>query len=91
VLGVTGEIIIEGQRNGRSFPATRWQPFREDFIDRHEINDLAERLQLRSENVDRHRRNNLGSAWDSRSEAMIDEHETMSADTCKRSYRAVHR
>ena len=47
MLGVTREIVIEGQRNRGPLPITRLG--REDFIERHEVDDLAKRLQLRSE------------------------------------------
>ena len=92
MLGVTREIVIEGQCNSRSSLITRSLPIgREDFIECHEVNDLAERVKLRSEYIHRYGRNNLATVGDSGSEAMIDEHKTVSTDTCERSYCAAHR
>ena len=89
---MTRKIVIEGQCNSRSSLITRSLPIgRDNVIECHEVNDLAERLHLRSEYVHRYGRNNFAPAGDSGSEAMIDEHKTVSTDTCERSYRAAHR
>jgi hypothetical protein len=65
VLGVTRKIVIESHRDSGSLS---WcclvRPvLAQDFIQRDEVIDLAERLQLHSEHVDRYRRNNLAACW----------------------------
>ena len=90
VFDVTRQIVIEGQRNGRSFLVSRLRVEREDVIDRHKVNDVAERLQLRSEYVHSYRWHNRAAGWRRRSQTVIGEHKTMSADTCERSYCTAH-
>jgi len=63
---------------------------RKDFIDRHEVNNLAESLQLRSEYIHRYRRHDLAAWWGRRSHAMIDEHKTVPTDASERAYCPAH-
>jgi len=83
VLGVTQKIVIESHRDSGSLS---WcclvRPvLAQDFIQRDEVIDLAERLQLHAEHVDRYRGNNLAACWGRGPDAVVNQNETMSADS----------
>jgi hypothetical protein len=92
VLGVTQKIVIESHRDGGSLS---WcclvRPvLAQDFIQRDEVIDLAERLQLHSEHVDRHRRNNLAAWWDRGPNAVVNQNETVSAGSGKHAHSPIY-
>src|SRR5262245_62435117 len=73
MLDVTQQIIIESHRDGCSSLSrycTAGPVLEQNFIQRDEVIDLAERLQMRSEHVDRHAGDNLAACRGKGSHAM---------------------
>ncbi len=95
VVSVARQVVIEGHRHrGASFASHRPGPLPvlcQDLIDGDEVNDFAERLQLRPEHLHRNRRNDLAARWRGRAESVVDQNKAVSADARKRAHSAVHR
>jgi hypothetical protein len=95
VLSVTRQIVVERHRDGGASPSRHGLFLRpvlaQNFIQRDEIVDLAERLQLRSEQIDRYGRNNLAADWGSKTQTVVNEYETVSAESGERAHCPVYR
>src|SRR5262245_16253550 len=94
MLDVTQQIVIESHRDGCS-SLSRYcaagPVLEQNFIQRDEVIDLAERLQMRSEHVDRHAGDNLAACRGKGSHAMVDQNKTVAADSGERAHGPVYR